>query len=103
MSQYPLAAIRSHHVVVVGWDEPLGTFFGQVFDSTDPEEPENIILWVGTGIRELETVWALAAVLQPYAVIPEPLTQRLKNYQRESGYRPNFGTQFLQALQRRPR
>lgn len=33
--------------VVVGWDPPMQTYFGQVYDHTLEDEDENPIVWIG--------------------------------------------------------
>lgn len=82
MSQHQIPVRQSHHLVVVGWDEPLGTFFGQVFDTTIPEEPENIVLWVGRRSREFRTVSRLATALRSYAALSPRIVRRLRQDQR---------------------
>jgi len=52
-------------LVVVGWDDPMGTFFAQEYDTTLPDdsEEEDLLWWVGYGMREIQTVEQLAAKL----------------------------------------
>lgn len=39
--------------IAIGWDPPLQTYYGIIYDrSRDPEE-EQIVKWVGTHLREL--------------------------------------------------
>jgi hypothetical protein len=61
----------------VGWDAPLGTFFGQVYKIDEQgervEETEDgedgTILWVGTKPAEIRTVDELARRLLPHAIL----------------------------------
>lgn len=63
---------------VIGWDQPLQTFFAQVFYSTEdePEEGEALI-WIGTEPGELLTPEAAIAIVEPHAIIPAALADRL--------------------------
>ncbi len=38
MSRYVIAPHAAHHQVIVGWDPPMQTLFGQVFDTTVEED-----------------------------------------------------------------
>jgi hypothetical protein len=74
------------YLVIVGWDDGLQTYFGQVWrfpegdDTDDPPE-----LWVGTSWEEVPTPGVLNGELTNYATIPEDLMDELaKDYQRSS-------------------
>ena len=74
MSQYSFRA--AGHEIVVGWDNPLETFFVQVWDeSSDADDP---VLWVGTTPEAVATVEALAALARPYGEIPDELLMQLR-------------------------
>lgn len=70
---------------MVGWDPPLGTFFGQVYKINEEgervEETEKgesgTILWVGTTPAEIRTVDELARKLKPHAVLPKAIYDEL--------------------------
>lgn len=70
---------------MVGWDPPLGTFFGQVYkidgDGQRVEEDEDgndgTVLWVGASLAEIRTVDELARRLKPHAVLPESIRKEL--------------------------
>ncbi|CAH0356315.1 hypothetical protein [Sphingobium sp. CECT 9361] len=64
---------------VIGWDRPLQTFFAQVFtpSEAEPEEGEATI-WLGTEPGELATPEAAIAIVAPYAIIPDDLSDRLQ-------------------------
>ena len=73
MSRHTLVQTEER-LVVVGWDDPMGTFFAQEFDATmwrattttpppDDSEEDDLLWWVGYGMREIQTVEQLAAKL----------------------------------------
>jgi len=40
--------------VVVGWDNPLSTFFAQVERAQDDDDPRDpILLWIGSAVGEV--------------------------------------------------
>ena len=47
MSRYPFPAQDPCFTVVVGWDNPLATFFAQVFDPSIDDDDEAYVLWIG--------------------------------------------------------
>ena len=64
---------------MVGWDEPIQTFFGQVYAVNDEGEriEDSTSLWVGTRIREILTVDTLVALLKPQVTIPDEIYREL--------------------------
>ena len=73
MSRHELAAKVPNCAVVVGWDPPLATFFGIVYDTARPSpesERGTIVRWVGTGLHELGSLDDLVPLIEPYAEIP---------------------------------
>jgi hypothetical protein len=68
------------YLVVVGWDDGLQTFFGQVWalpDGDDTDGPPEF--WVGASWEEVPTPEALAEALCPYATIPQRLRKALEH------------------------
>jgi hypothetical protein len=63
--------------VVIGWDNPLQTFFAQVFDPSIEEDEEADLLWIGTALQAIPTVAALQAQLAGWATIPPEIVHRL--------------------------
>ena len=49
--------------MVVGWDNPLATFFAQVCDPSIEDEDEACVLWLGTAPQVMPTVATLQAQL----------------------------------------
>jgi hypothetical protein len=68
----------SKYTVIVGWDNPLQTFFAQVWPTDDEEmwgdEPE---LWVGCDLGQVSTVEFLEDLLRPFAELPPGVKQSL--------------------------
>ena len=58
---------------------PLQTFFAQVFTPTEAEAEEGeATIWFGTEPGELATPEAAIAIVAPYAIIPDDLSDRLQ-------------------------
>jgi hypothetical protein len=65
--------------VIVGWDNPLSTFFAQVErvqDDNDPRDP--ILLWIGSEVGEVVQAEQLAGPLAPYAKLTSELVEQLR-------------------------
>jgi len=75
MSRYSLPAQQPGLTVTVGWDNPLCTFFAQVFDPSIEEDA--CLLWIGTAPGAIPTVAALQAQLAGWAAIPPDIVDRL--------------------------
>jgi hypothetical protein len=101
MSRYTIPAQQPEYTCIVGYDPPFGTFFAQVSVITGVPPQPHLILWVGTEVRAIETVPALTQALRDYAEIPAAIQQQLAADARKSGFRPNFGTHFVQYLKRK--
>jgi hypothetical protein len=77
MSRYSIAAENPALEILVGWDNPMATFFAQVFNPALPERDE-CILWIGTEPEAITTVEGLQTQLCDYATIPEPIREALQ-------------------------
>src|SRR5262245_35564236 len=77
MSRYNVPAQQPGLTVIVGWDNPLTTFFAQVFDPSLEEDVEACLLWIGTAPEAIPTVAALQAQLAGWAPIPDDIVARL--------------------------
>jgi hypothetical protein len=67
------------HLIIVGWDDGLQTFFGQVWtwpDGDDGDGPPE--LWVGVSWEELPTVEHLCEALEESAAIPVDVIAELE-------------------------
>jgi hypothetical protein len=76
----------------------LGTFFAQIFSTA--RKPVQTVCWVGTSIKEIQTVGELAQAIHEHADIPADIRHQLETDQHAMGFRPSVGTQVLQHLQR---
>ena len=77
MSRYRIPAQDPRLTVIVGWDNPLVTFFAQVFDASIEEDEEADLLWIGTAPQAIPTVAVLQAQLADWATIPADIVDRL--------------------------
>src|SRR3954468_16310183 len=72
MAQFTFRGKESYWRIVVGWDNPLETFFAQVWDEReDPEEDPLPTFWVGTQTAEVSTIEELESLLAPFGEIPK--------------------------------
>ena len=81
MSRYRIPAHHPRYTVVVGWDNPLVTFFAQVFDPAIEEDEEADLLWIGTTPEAIPTVAVLQAQLADWATIPADIVDGLSRDQ----------------------
>jgi hypothetical protein len=81
MSRYSLPAQQPDLTVIVGWDNPLTTFFAQVFDPSIEEDADACLLWIGTAPEAIPTVAALQAQLAGWATLPPDIVARLRRDQ----------------------
>ena len=77
MSRYSLSAQQPGLTGTVGWDNPLCTFFAQVFDPSIEDDEAACLLWIGTAPGAILTVVALQAQLADWAAIPPDIVDRL--------------------------
>jgi hypothetical protein len=92
MSRYTFEGNRQGLSIVVGWDNPLKTYFAQVWDGGGPGEGE-LRLWVGAGRDRVPTVEALAELVAPYGDLPAGVFARL-----EEDYQLRTGPMTLQRI-----
>ena len=81
MSRYSIPAQHAALTIVVGWDNPLQTFFAQAFDPSVEDEAEADLLWIGTALQAIPTVAALQAQLAGWATLPAALVAQLTREQ----------------------
>ena len=77
MSRYPFPTPDPRCTAVVGWDNPLTTFFAQIFNASIEDDDEACVLWIGTALEAIPTVAALQAQLAGWAAIPPDIVDRL--------------------------
>lgn len=79
MSRHVITGFNPTHQVIVGWDRPLQTFFGQVYDPSRDED-DQIVHWVGADHpRQLQRVEDLAREMLRYAEIHPVMRARLNS------------------------
>ncbi len=100
MSRSTIPAHTARYHVVVGWDAPLATFFGEVWDRTVPDEDDDeaCVLWAGAALGALPTVAALQACLQAYATIPADVVAQLHRDRTTSRPRSPLQERLLQMM-----
>jgi hypothetical protein len=77
MSRHTIPAKDDGHEVVVGWDQPLLTFFAIVYDKSKRGTDDDIVLWKGTRPREIYEVEDLRRVLGKYAKLGSEMRSTL--------------------------
>lgn len=80
MSRYDIdTANPSATACVVGWDNPLQTFFAQVQQYQDDVDEDPIMrLWIGTTPSECLDVIKLAKAIAPWAILPADIATQLE-------------------------
>lgn len=66
-----------HYDVCVGWDNPLQTFFLQVYDMTQLDEDLQLIDWQGLQFAEIPTVADLEERIAKYGKLSEETKDQL--------------------------
>lgn len=85
--------------LIVGWDNPLDTFFYQVFDTTVDDEETACVRWEGTTWRAIPTVEALQARLAGFAMLPETVCTQLRRDQEQATPRSPLQNMLRHLLQ----
>lgn len=75
MSQYRITCLTPAHTCIVGWDNPLQSFFAQVYEVAKEDTDSPPMLWVGAG-EKINSVNDLQIAISEYAQI-SPQIQRL--------------------------
>ena len=79
MSRRTLLAHTPGMTVVVGWDNPLGTFFAQVTREIDPDDDSDpIVFWTGGSYGEVQRAEDLVAPLALYAALTPEMVAQLR-------------------------
>ena len=98
MSRYAIAPHDPRYEVVVGWDPPMQTLFGQVFVTTIEDDDTACMLWVGLEVQALTTVAALQDALQAYATLPTAVVAQLEHDQANTSPPSALQVHLLQWL-----
>jgi hypothetical protein len=82
MSRYEIPTRDPSLSAVVGWDNPLQSYFTQVMrkDVVDHGDDDDsaMLLWVGAAPREVVSVEDLARLLSPFADLAPDVADRLR-------------------------
>jgi len=105
MSRYDIPTRNPNLWAVVGWDNPLQSFFAQVLQpETAGDDEGNVLLWVGAAPREVITVEDLACHLAPFAELAPQVAEQLRaDRAAKLGQAPTAVQQALLAIVRRAR
>ncbi len=79
MSRHTLQDPDGRYEIVVGYDRPLQTYFGQVFDPVTDEDDEKTIFVCGWLIGEIRTLDELQERMAPYINnIPQAVRKQME-------------------------
>lgn len=76
MSRHVIPTEEGRSEVIVGWDAPMGTFFGQVFGPDTPDGEENMIAWIGYQMRQVTTVDEIVLWVEEQGFTVPPATRQ---------------------------
>lgn len=63
---------------IVGWDQPLNSYFVQVWDRTKHEDdPAAELVWIGCGYQEITDLDEVRRVLAPWVKLPDQMVRAL--------------------------
>ena len=77
------AIVEGSYEIVTGWDPPTQSYFGQVYDLTEPDEDRSIVLWVGA-VNRIETLDELATALGEWGFLVDALSEDLERDRAEA-------------------
>jgi hypothetical protein len=99
MSRYRIPPNDPRYEVIIGWDDPLETYFATVFDTTvDEDDDTACVLWEGAALRAMPTVDVLQACLQAYTTIPSEIRTQLHHDRTNSRPRSPLQERLLQLM-----
>lgn len=86
----------AEYEVVVGYDDPMDTFFAQVYDVTAGDEADDdvLVVWTGGGVREITDPLVALNAVEKYLTTRSPWVRdldqiaRTLNEERESRRSP---------------
>ena len=107
MSRHTVPPKSSGTTVVVGWDNPLQSYFAQVIREQDgggvDDDDDPVLLWLGASHHEHLTPDSLAEPLRPYADLDQELLAQLRSDRAEAAERkPSHLQSQMQQLLRQP-
>ena len=88
--------------VVVGWDNPMRTFFALVCQEPPDDRPDDdpkTLVWVGTDYDEIKTLEPIIEAVAPWADISQETQQKLLADQKEGAtYQPSAIQSWVEEL-----
>ena len=78
MSRHTIPSLVQGLTVVVGWDNPLHTYFAQVSRDNAAEDEDPLVLWLGAEPNQVLYPQDLIAPLTPYAVLGDDAIAQLR-------------------------
>src|SRR3954451_9231344 len=75
MSQHVMDSSREGMEILIGWDQPMNTFFAQVWAKRDDEEP---VVWLGNAFDQVQEPEEMAEDLEPFGAMPDDLLAVLR-------------------------
>ncbi|TWA81552.1 hypothetical protein FBY14_12444 [Azospirillum brasilense] len=73
---------------IVGWDNPLQTYFAQVERvMSDPDSEPDFMLWIGCSASECLDTAQLADAIAPWASLPADIAEKLE-LERDTSHSP---------------
>lgn len=98
MSRHDIPALTPGYTATVGWDRPMGTFFGQVFDLAAPEDMDEVVFSIGQKFREVRTAEELRDAMAPYAIIEPSVLMALTADRYKDGDGAEQGKAWVQRV-----
>jgi len=78
MSRHTIPSLVHGLIVVVGWDNPLHTYFAQVTRDDAAEDEDPLVLWLGAEPNQVLYPQDLIAPLAPYAILADDTIAQLR-------------------------
>lgn len=100
MSRYRIPHPNPAYEVIVGWDNPLQTFFCQVIDESVPMHEDHVLYWQGTTPGAIPTVDALAELMSGYVTLTDAEKGRLVQDQQQRTEPTAFQRRMLGLMER---
>jgi hypothetical protein len=100
MSRHRIPHPNPAYEIIVGWDNPLGSFFCQVVDESVPMDEDHVLYWRGTTPGAIPTVDALAEIMSDYVTLTYAEKVRLAQDQQQRTEPTPFQQTMLAMMER---
>jgi hypothetical protein len=98
MSRHTVRQSDPHLTIVVGWDNPMQTYFSHIYDDRIPPNRTDCVFAVGVREGELRTPVDLAIALASWVDLPVGLLQQLWEDEQDSLPRTALQEQMLRLF-----